>query len=210
MIDQSRSNMKTIISSIQRMCDIGYCNHFFSVLGVARDRKRVANLVPISIQRLREISSLSNTEVCSKFLSELGFVPPEDYEPPAEDSENALELVATTIVKVLDLAVVSYSGAHLQDFHEKGLHAALYDDKPIKVTTNLFLRKRSLQCLDGYLGQKQVWTFEAIGSTDPDLAPLYLSTTMTTFADIWGPAWAVKEQAQASESSDHVHDSQKI
>ncbi|KAH8588573.1 hypothetical protein B0O99DRAFT_693388 [Bisporella sp. PMI_857] len=105
-------------------------------------------------------------------------------------------------VQVLDLAILSYSLVHTESFGvlSDGTQPdeiiiplqGLSKDFPDNIPHNsglISMRRRSLKCLDKFLRGGQVWVLHRSSfSTYPD-EPLYLSTTISAFADIWGPLW---------------------
>ena len=110
------------------------------------------------------------------------------------------------VVHVLDLAVLSYVGAHVGNFDEHYLSSPLNPGQssslrqeskstqssingPVMLDCQIrFSRLHHLRCLDRFLGQRPVWTFER---NTIQAQSLYLSTDIETFADIWGPLWKV-------------------
>lgn len=96
----------------------------------------------------------------------------------------------------LDLAVISYCGAHLEGFDQRYLG---HQFQSLSIFSTIFrdfgpcptLQRRTLKCLDGFLEGEQVWVLHTHGPPPNPLAsqPLYLRTTIEAFADIWGPVW---------------------
>lgn len=110
---------------------------------------------------------------------------------------------------MLDLAVASYAGAHCS-----GLLDGLLNDYPIillapfadcsdELKSGSFrLQRRQLQCLDTFHCGQGVWVF---CPPDRDAAqPLYLSTDIDTFSDIWGPLWKLKHPSKSDRYSAYV------
>jgi hypothetical protein len=107
-------------------------------------------------------------------------------------------------VHTLDFAVMSYAGTHIADF-DKEYFGAKHDEikipgpfwnlTDVKPPLTVTLRRRSMQCLDGFL-HRHVWVFHLdfdlyfypSGNIyyNSDNNSLYLSTDIRTFADIWG------------------------
>lgn len=129
--------------------------------------------------------------------------------PKYSASSDPLCLLATT-VHFLDLAVLSYVGSHTgevddiyRDHRDDTIHLPGYfgtlqklDLKLLRDADHVTLQKRQLQCLDKFLGYRTVWVFQnrLTASTDERL---YLSTDVTTLADIWGPLWKSKPDANS-------------
>jgi hypothetical protein len=105
-------------------------------------------------------------------------------------------------VQVLDLAILSYSVVHTESFggisdgtQPDQIHIPLQGlskDFPDSIPHDsglISMRRRSLKCLDKFFRGRQVWVLHRSSlATYPD-EPLYLSTTIDAFADIWGPLW---------------------
>lgn len=96
----------------------------------------------------------------------------------------------------LDLAVISYCGAHVEGFDQRYLGCSL---QSLSIYSTFFkdlgpgptFQRRTLKCLDGFLEGEQVWVLHTHGPPPEPLAsqPLYLRTTIEAFADVWGPVW---------------------
>lgn len=96
----------------------------------------------------------------------------------------------------LDLAVISYCGAHLEGFDQRYLG---HQFQSLSIFSTIFkdfgpsptLQRRTLKYLDSFLEGEQVWVLHTHGPPPEPLAsqPLYLRTTIEAFADIWGPVW---------------------
>jgi hypothetical protein len=110
---------------------------------------------------------------------------------------SAIMYATRVIGYLLDIATVSFCGAHLEPFDE------VYFDR-ISPTSHyrlpcdahgaaIDLQLRTFQCLEGFLQGRPAWVFS---STEVDYftdslpnEPLYLSTTPDEFANVWGPMW---------------------
>jgi len=135
------------------------------------------------------------TAVCDRSL--------EIQAPQGRLSKEVLELTTCyameALCSILDLAVVSFSGAHLEPFDEIYIGCT---QKVFKIPcdgqgSTILFRRRSLKCLSGYFHDRGVWSFEIVktGSTADtnslagislSEAPLYLSATIEKFANVWG------------------------
>ena len=96
-------------------------------------------------------------------------------------------------VRVLDLAVMSYTGAHIDDI--VGLKLEEYQELHIQDNDfgsnwllGIQLQRRRLQCLSDALNNSDIWVFNLEGVTTLSGAS-YLATTIQTLEDIWGPVW---------------------
>ncbi|KAL3425119.1 hypothetical protein PVAG01_04400 [Phlyctema vagabunda] len=98
---------------------------------------------------------------------------------------------------MLDIGVVSYSGAHLN-----GLNGNEADCDSISFGPASWrgtVKRYKLECLDDFHLGNPVWAF-TVPTWEPD-RPLYLSTTVETFADIWGPLWKCNVSVTSGRSS---------
>ena len=109
------------------------------------------------------------------------------------------------ILEILDLIVISYAYAHVDDvshdFPEikdygkylptEGLESAdSSDDEPRLGPVQL--QMLPLSCLAKYLRDRKVLVFGSASEISPR-SELYLSTNIQTFADVWGPVWQVHD-----------------
>lgn len=193
--------MSHTLQSVEKMRETGYCGNSISAVVARKDRGPVAELVSIPLGKLEEIQELTDLSGCLDLLRDLRLnqIAEQVQQLSYENQTTALQFAATVIVKFLDIAIVSYSGAHFEDFRTKGFDSSLEDASEIDITESLILRPRYLQCLDAYFHHEQVWVFEEVdlGQRRAD-TPLYLLTTMEVFSGIWGPVWAVHEQERIS------------
>jgi hypothetical protein len=99
---------------------------------------------------------------------------------------------------ILDLGVVSYVGSHGSRFD---LDFLAQDHSELRVTpqskSNIGFRfsLKRLACLDEFLNNKPVWTFQLLWVVTRDShlldRPLSILTSIEAFADTWGPIWKV-------------------
>lgn len=102
-------------------------------------------------------------------------------------------------VHLLDIAVLAYAGAHVDDFPKKTkvrVPEPLQGTNGFRISERIHLQRQSLKCLDLLLGAAQAWIF----SLQPVSAQggLYVSTSADVFADIWGPMWKVHNDSDRS------------
>ena len=195
-LPECRSFYQRIISSVERMRRDGYCGQSINLVVTRQHRERVAELVSIPLDRMMALQNFDDFSICAQFLDYIGLQQTTHHagRMAFTDQLKALEWAATIIVKILDLVVVSYSGAHLENFVAKGLDYNAEDTSEIRITDSLIFRPRYLQCLDAYFHHEQIWVLEEVYSHKArSHEPLYLLTTMEVFSDIWGPVWAVYE-----------------
>lgn len=151
---------------------------------------------------------------CSSFLKRLGldFYPFHDRydrhdlwgggEYEIISSRNALlsKIFYSTraIAMVLDLGVISFSGAHLRPFDQAlyGGRAESYFIPCDGKQASIVLNQWQLGCLEGFCLENPVWVFSVHESQTSSRISLsrinetrYLSATPEEFASIWGPAW---------------------
>ena len=104
----------------------------------------------------------------------------------------------------LDLAVLSYEGAHTPNLgasfnlQNESLitfstlsNWETFADHPLGTPFPGCLRRLPLKCLAGLLGNRKIWVF-CNDATFP-VQDLYLKTDIETLADVWGPVWKVKQ-----------------
>ncbi|KAL9117332.1 MAG: hypothetical protein Q9187_006132 [Circinaria calcarea] len=106
-------------------------------------------------------------------------------------------------VHILDFAVLAYAGAHIEpiDVSHLGVRLECFaiqgpfaDSAGSPETAHnialecVMVRRRKLQCLDQFLGGKEVWVFHR-DSANIVYENMLLSTDAEILADIWGPMW---------------------
>lgn len=92
-------------------------------------------------------------------------------------------------VHILDLAALSYAGAHTQSIGKETVTSVSLPGLFLATQYFRFCR-RTFSCLSKFLGGQKVWVLELYNAgTHFDLPPLCLSTNAMTFGDIWGPMW---------------------
>ena len=213
--------MIQVKSNIQRMTSAQYCNSSINLLSVNRLRSNVAKLVHVEIDEIFQLhDSFENAlkEVASIVENPKSRYPAqvrnllEDITSQCDNLLDRLGLPKGTGVAgrwrkaclILDIGIVSYCGAHIERFDHQFLGEDLDLAKITAAWTHvtdgsegIMLRRRSLRCLDGFLGSHKVWVFQSQLLWE-DNAPLYLSTTIEEFSDIWGPVWAIKRTKESN------------
>ncbi|KAE8449040.1 hypothetical protein EG329_008628 [Mollisiaceae sp. DMI_Dod_QoI] len=121
-----------------------------------------------------------------------------------EESSQVFDLGIVNILRflvlTLDLAVASYSGAHCSDFLNDNLSvekaipllAPFLDCSDTLKKTSVTFKRCQLQCLDTFHAGRAAWVF-CPPNCEPFL-PLYISATIDSFSDVWGPLWKLKDQ----------------
>ena len=122
------------------------------------------------------------------------------------DMHTALFSHWRSMLGVLDLIVLSYTGAHVLDMRELYLplpgHLSMPKErlrwpggpKSLPLSGMFQLRSLPLYCLSDFLRWRNVWVFGRAGRAPPR-SRAYLSTDIETFADVWGPVWSVADQS---------------
>jgi hypothetical protein len=168
--------------------------------------KRVRNLEVPSAQIVTELVSGMMVGGFQDLLLSLDVFPRLCTDHP---DKNPLSLV-WLYVCMLDVGVVSYAGAHLNGIPSEYYpndEAGVYFRSPLlqsgeSKSLGLAARRCSLQCLNEFHDGKPVWIFSA-HNWSPS-GRLYLSTTMTAFADIWGPLWKERDQKEPNKFATYI------
>jgi hypothetical protein len=208
--------IKGVLRNISRMQEENYCGPAINALIVHSQRPEVANLQPIQahdVRRLYDVyqdvleepgairvrNAMHLLEHCFAFLEGHLLAWPSMQrairERHIEDDEilyTGLLHVSRAVSRFLDLATISYSGAHLERFDETYLEKTMdYFSIPCALAgVSIVLARRPLRCLSGYLRNRPVWVFQVVERAFPlSSEPLYVSTTPRDFADVFGPVW---------------------
>ena len=218
LVSHNLNILKGAMENLKRMQQADFCVDAINLVTINWARPNVANLVPITersilslISRFQDFLGSSGetwptfVEHCARFLKSIGLrisfferVLDEDFllDLPETDHYDALKAAvdycSTAVAKIIDIAVISYCGAHVKrfdmDYLEESIDGWYLPCDPWETT--ITLRRRSLKCLSEYFYGRKVWVFEV----SPEYArrssiPLYLATPIEEFADIWGPVW---------------------
>jgi hypothetical protein len=204
---ECRNVILNVVSNISEMRRELYCQEKISLLVLDESRDQVARLLPVSVEEIKNLAiafeeelykilhqnfstvltmsyfndSLEVTRQCTQLLSRLGLRRTVFF--------FSFEIWRST-VHTIDLAVLSYAGAHIQPFDSEYLHGTLDTIsvlRPFIARDQIVVRRRSFLCLHQFFGGQKAWVFEKRSSMNS--TPLYLSTDAQTFADIWGPMW---------------------
>ncbi|EON65621.1 hypothetical protein W97_04860 [Coniosporium apollinis CBS 100218] len=218
---ECRNLVHGVVLNIRRMRNAHYCNEAFNVLTVSRTRRGVATLVRFDVNNLERLHS-AFMDALVALTSELERPQPKWTARLEELTQgisrtcgqfmDRLDLAKSTdevgewrkTIFVLDLAVVSYCGAHIERFDLSHFGEDLDRAKIAAALTyitdgseGIMLRRRTLRCLDAFLGGRRVWVLQSQALWEDD-AELYLSTGIADFADIWGPVWGVKKKENST------------
>ncbi|KAE9365550.1 hypothetical protein N431DRAFT_101839 [Stipitochalara longipes BDJ] len=133
----------------------------------------------------------SINETCNTCLKNLGLFQQEMVEQP-------YHLRWYCVAQALDLATLSYVGAHNQNFGRYLPHALSSFDIPgpfAGLPVQFTLRPRRLQCLDEFFNNGPLWVFHPRAMSKFHDVRMYLSANMEDFSQIWGPVWAMSNQS---------------
>lgn len=222
--------VKTYLN-LRMLQDAGFCTEYFSFITIDDDRHNVAQLRRFDVNEVLALTTrieyiLRNyidmvlvdapTSSCLSRLS--SFVPGlqnwcHDILPFRMSllmgSELGLVRILQLLVHILDLAVVSYAGAHLRNFVQEYLqqHEHRVDllgpfSDSTSAPHSVVFQRCPLQCLGAFLHDKLVWVFSS--SLWNSRSPLYLSTCIEVFADIWGPLWKAKDPSNQNRSTAYI------
>jgi ankyrin repeat protein len=227
--------LSSVMANLSHLKSNGFSGDCFNLLAINNDRPEVAILALVensSVEQLaQEFSSTANdlvstepntwhttkpvlrlNKACERFLGFLGLLGDDfkGYQGPMP------EILWRRAVHTLDLAVLSYSGAHASRFDED--HLSMTKDcfdvtgpfipprdvplAPEQQGSHITMRRRSLRCLDGFLRGKQVWVFqlepkERLSDGSNGVGDrLYLSTRVAILADVWGPLWGTSSKSR--------------
>jgi hypothetical protein len=215
---ESRNVILNIVTNIAAMRKESYCREKISMLVLDSSRYSVARLLSIECSTIEKLAvafeeglhdilcrgfsiNLADgcfdfkelSQRCEQFLSDIGLLPGLDLRTILLRADCVLW---RSTVHVLDLAVLSYAGAHLQPFDVDYLDMTMEAISilgPFMNIDRLVLRRRYFLCLDSFFNGQGAWVFEGFSNWERDRAGnqgLYLSTDAETFADVWGPMWA--------------------
>lgn len=211
--DEDVTDMMTgVMANVETMQDSGYCAESVNFLALETNRPSVARLIRVGVddikflvERLRDAflcqDSVAIVQSCANFLALLGFttagsgtigchIDTASNETDERSGYGSIQMVRVTLLLV-DLAILSYSGAHVENLHD-GLPIAT--QLRFSATSEFSLTPRRFKCLDACLN-RPVWVFEMsnLKDTQDRSTALYLSAEIADFASIWGPVRAVTE-----------------
>ncbi|PQE29553.1 beta transducin het-e4s protein [Rutstroemia sp. NJR-2017a BBW] len=216
----------------------GYCGSNFSVLVMDSTRSDVVRLVSVQIQEILDLAK-SFIDIIRTFASNISISDPHLVEKihsfiDKQEARHSLtrrcrELLAdmgitaamsyesgiiwSLTVQVIELAIMSYAGAHIERFDESLfggrpsftlLPQRMYNDDTLtRISQTTYFHesgiiefsRRKLQCMDSFLNGKEPWVFHK-RRPYPDVSDrLYLSTKIEPLTDLWGPAWKIADGA---------------
>lgn len=105
--------------------------------------------------------------------------------------KSVLESVRT-IIETIDFVVLTYAKGNFGAFEAEPLASTgrvFYLPGPPS-DVGVLVHRLPLRCLSKMLGDQHMWVFEQ-ATIPSSCEPLYLRTTVETFADVWGPVWSI-------------------
>jgi len=233
LLPECRNIITRTYLNLRRLQLAGFCGPHFSIIIADENRQDVVRLLTVEVSEIVEIlKALERWMTHLVYKSFTGNIDMEDLtirtnsdfehalskspsftwisaaQPKSDQSR--LDLV-WQYVCMLDIGVVIYAGAHLNDTHSekyrqdsRSIHIEsprfpfLQNNPPTAITT---VSRFFLRCLNGFHDGKPVWVFHH----DQRITKgLYLSTTMNAFADIWGPLWKSVDQKDPSKHAAYI------
>ncbi|MCJ1248090.1 hypothetical protein MMC30_005305 [Trapelia coarctata] len=220
---ESRNILITICQTTEYLQDIGICTAGISFFAAKDHRTAELKMIPLEdivtwIKRINRTVRVRLGELDRRSVSQDGITTWEtkQIQRLMRDPLEAIERTPRTsclwgydplksgaelwllIAQALDLAVVSYCGAHLEAGEDNYNAMYLYytsrlgesgDGSPDWIFSPI-----RLDCLDGLLQKKNIWILESrTGSRIT--SPARVSASIEDLADIWGPVWKLVETA---------------
>ncbi|MCJ1465998.1 hypothetical protein MMC07_004617 [Pseudocyphellaria aurata] len=202
-------------SNVWRLQKSGFIQTQISILVIDSDRTSVANLLSVSVEEVKALAQIFNKAVhftenpaepdlesmvgtltrnCDKLLSclHLSTRPPETDFIEGYPNDAACFRCWEDTAHLLDLAVLIYTGAHVDPLIEGMINTA----KLFGMFSRIILQTQPLKCLSPLFGDRQAWIFSLIPIIPHD--GIYISTSADLFADIWGPMWKVYREDDRS------------
>ena len=230
LLHECRNIITRTYLNLRRLQLAGFCGPHFSIIIADENRQDVVRLLTVEVSEIVEIlkalelwmkdlvwefgeySTIFTIKMSPNLEHVLSKSPSFTWFSAAQpkSDQSRLDLV-WQYVCMLDIGVVIYAGAHLNDTRSekyrqdsRSIHIEsprfplLQNDPPTAITT---VSRFFLRCLNGFHDGKPVWVFHH----DQRITKgLYLSTTMNAFADIWGPLWKGVDQKDPSKHATYI------
>ncbi len=204
---ECRNIISAVWESVKEMRSAAYCDEFISLLVLDRTRRGVARLVRIECTRIEQLALTFETCVSQLLCSDPALVLFNTISTIANDVSAACRQLLTDLdikipstadlkdhwrcaVHVLDVAVLSYSGAHTQFLGNNKVTSISLPGTFLETQYFRFCR-RSFSCLGQFLSGQGAWVLEMLLPDLRQVDPIHLSllADAKTFGDIWGPMW---------------------
>ncbi|MCJ1226563.1 hypothetical protein MMC12_003216 [Toensbergia leucococca] len=220
---ECRNLLVKVNQNIATMHNERYCTQAITLLVLDRNRHGVANLVEVKLERIFDLTMKVNSILISliercvngqilsvdqpekilsldflhTFLKELGLDIAYHGTPVGPVKFRIAATLIRNVAHLLDFAVISYAGAHLESFDRLCSKPSstsiehIFMDSMIQnhMGKRIGLQRRPLRCLGGFLRGSKPWIFSVEDIKFSETEELFLSTTMEAFSDIWGPVW---------------------
>jgi hypothetical protein len=218
--------------NLKRLQRSKFCQEFFSIIIIHESRPEVARMERVGVMEILKLarilehilrkcvnSILYNVQQPSQRQKNLSThlsllqpwydrLLPFEMTPP-KITELGFITASQLLVHMLDLAVVGFAGAHVNNFAKTYLEMESKINLLKPYSEDEQLQKQSivfqpchLQCLDAFHQGMPIWAFTS--NTWQPQKPLYLSTRMQTFADIWGPLWKMQSSQDPSKYDAYI------
>lgn len=244
-----RNVLLRVYDNIHRMKTIGFCAGFINVLVMYPDCYDTVYLNSLDTEVVQDLFHLSCSFIDHQELMPIFYIDHRRSEPSdliksiidrSEKIGKALGLkeslfrnhahttkwasIVIALANLIDIVVLFYCSAHLERFDKKYLQMDLeglrVDFSFAKLDWDcIVFKRRSLACLDKYLGNQQVWVCQMEKKSRDQINPemvlpeslpllsdrfidekniqLSVSAHIEDLADIWGPLWPVKLEGLA-------------
>jgi hypothetical protein len=140
---ECRNLAQRVLYNVVRLVESGYISDRISVLVLDSKRANVAKLVPISLEKIRDLITHFSTEAnaasnngdvaykvltsaCKGFLSSLGLSRKTNVGQSNRQNSGSYEFIWRCAIHTLDLAVVLYAGAHSKSLNERYLDGKVF------------------------------------------------------------------------------------
>lgn len=212
-----QSIIEGVLRCFRRLQEHRFCGESFSIMAASQDRKRVVEVIPISVTVLQHLARLVGEAIV---FAQIGL--PNDCAPPLQSLEHASNRTlnhlgfpskiakheglqrTTKLFLLLSLGLVSYAGSHASNFHTCYFgtsNPCTFDIAQCgDIDGGISLRQEKLACLDKFVGGP-IWVFRPTVDRLVGELTQTLSTSLRDLADLWGPAWV----AECDEQSDLIH-----
>lgn len=198
--------IEKVISNIQRLQQQNFCGATTNVLVLDSDRTDVAFLrvidLSLVIQLYEKYLELLRSPLtwdrpngdallakCYGILEDVGLAWPSMWSGACTES---LIYASRVVSRFLDLAMISYCGAHFEAFDRTCLDEEVqrFSIRCDSSGSWITMYRRPFRCLGPHFRYRSAWVFQSCNyTTELSSSPLYLSTTLEQFTDIFGPVW---------------------
>ena len=146
-------------------------------------------------------SEMPEPDCCSTFL-EVGFL----HKIENEYDLGQLRLFWSSFAQIIDVAIVSYCGAHVVSApeHYSALNQLAIDeiiDMNKEDHSTFAFCMAHLGCMDTFLHGEKIWTLRSTRDARLASPALPLSAYVKDLADVWGPLWSISKAESSTEIS---------